>query len=49
MTLDEAAEPAPDGPLVLMAADDNAICVDELCLPADERTKVEPPAPEADA
>ena len=48
MNPDDVAE-LPDAPLVILATDDSTICVDELCLPADERTKLERPAPEADA
>ena len=49
MSPDEAADPAPDAPLVILAADDSAVCVDELCLPPDLPSELVPSAPEGDA
>jgi hypothetical protein len=49
MSPDETAEPAPAAPLVILATDDDSVCVDELCLPADVRSDLVPSAPEGDA
>ena len=49
MSPDEAAEPAPATPLVILATDEDLVCVDELCVPADVRSHLVPSAPEGDA
>jgi hypothetical protein len=49
MSPDESAEPAPAAPLVILATEDDSVCVDELCVPADVRLDLGPSAPEGDA
>jgi hypothetical protein len=39
-----ATAPLPSPPLLVLAADDDAVCTDELCLPAEALVANEAPA-----
>ena len=49
MSTDDLAEPSPDASLVILAADEDAVCVDELCLPPDVPSELVAPAPAPEA